>query len=101
MSFQQLPERLNAAEALVDCHLAQGRAEKTAILSGQRAISYCQLAESVNRFGHALLELGVRMEERVAFLLPDSPEWAYVFFGAIKIGAVAVPMNTLLSSKDY
>jgi benzoate-CoA ligase len=101
MSFQQLPERLNAAEALVDCHLAQGRAEKTAILSGQRAISYGQLAESVNRFGHALLELGVRMEERVAFLLPDSPEWAYVFFGAIKIGAVAVPMNTLLSSKDY
>jgi benzoate-CoA ligase len=101
MSAQQLPERLNAAEVLVDSHLAQGRADKTALLSGERAISYRQLSEAVNRFGHALLELGVRMEERVAFLLPDSPECAYVFFGAIKIGAVAIPMNTLLTSKDY
>jgi benzoate-CoA ligase len=33
--------------------------------------------------------------------LPDSPEWVYVFFGAIKIGAVAVPLNTMLSGKDY
>ena len=46
-------------------------------------------------------ELGVRMEERVALLLPDSPEWVYVFFGAIKAGAVAIPLNTLLASKDY
>ena len=34
-------------------------------------------------------------------LLPDSPEWVYVFFGAIKVGAVAIPLNTLLASKDY
>src|SRR5271157_4384925 len=101
MSGWQPPERLNAAEVLVDAHLAQGRAEKTAILSGERAISYRQLAEAVNRFGHALLELGVRMEERVAFVLPDSPEWAYVFFGTIKMGGVAIPLNTLLTSKDY
>ena len=57
--------------------------------------------EAVNRFGNVLQDLGVRMEERVAMLLPDSPEWVYVFFGAIKIGAVAIPLNTLLASKDY
>ncbi len=101
MSDTQLPERLNAAESLVDCHLAQGRAEKTAILSGDRAISYRQLAEGVNRFGHVLLDLGVQMEQRVAILMPDSPELVYAFFGAIKIGAVAIPMNTLLSGKEY
>ena len=96
-----LPERLNAATVLVDDHRAQGRAEKPAILCGPRTVSYAQLQEAVNRFGNALLELGVRMEERIAILLPDSPEWVYVFFGAIKIGAVAVPLNTLLASKDY
>lgn len=101
MSDVQLPRRLNAAAELVDAHLAQGRADKIAILSGERAITYRQLAEAVNRFGHALLELGVRLEERVAFLLPDSPEWAYVFFGAIKMGAVAIPLNNLLTSKEY
>ncbi|MHB1033023.1 MAG: benzoate-CoA ligase family protein [Pirellulales bacterium] len=97
----QLPERLNAAEALVDAHLAQGRAGQTVILSGDHAISYGQLLDAVNRFGNVLLDLPVRREERVALLLPDSPEWVYAFFGAIKIGAVAVPMNTLLTSKEY
>lgn len=101
MLFTQLPERLNASQTLVDSHLANGRSEKTAILSGDRAISYRQLQDSVNRFGNAMLELGVRREERVAILLPDSPEWVCAFFGAIKMGAVAVPMNTLLTAKEY
>jgi benzoate-CoA ligase family protein len=96
-----LPERLNAATLLVDEHLAQGRADKPAILCKRQTVTYAQLHQSVNRFGNVLLELGVRMEERVALLLPDSPEWAYVFFGAMKIGAVAIPINTLLSTKDY
>ena len=69
--------------------------------AARRRVTYAQLHEAVNRFGNVLLELGVRMEERIAILLPDSPEWAYVFFGAIKIGAVAIPLNTLLASKDY
>jgi len=41
------------------------------------------------------------MEQRVALLLLDSPQFAAAFFGAIKIGAVAVPMNTMLRPKDY
>jgi len=95
------PQRLNAATVLVDDHRAQGRAGKPAILCGPQTVTYAQLQEAVNRFGNVLLELGVRMEERIAILLPDSPEWVYVFFGAIKIGAVAIPLNTLLASKDY
>jgi benzoate-CoA ligase len=96
-----LPERLNAAEVFVGVHMDEGRAEKTAILCDGEAVSYGQLYERINRLGGALLELDVRPEERVAFLLPDSPAWAYVFFGAMKIGAVAVPLNTLLAPKDY
>jgi benzoate-CoA ligase len=101
MSPADLPERLNAAEALVDVHMGAGRADKTAILCGQQRVSYRQLHEAVNRCGNALLALGVRREERIAFLLPDGPEWAFVFFGAMKIGAVALPLNTLLTPKDY
>jgi len=41
------------------------------------------------------------MEERVAIIMPDCPECVYAFFGAIKIGAVAIPMNTLLMPADY
>jgi benzoate-CoA ligase len=101
MAELDLPERLNAAAVLVDSHLAAGRAGKAAILCGDRMVTYGQLHESVNRLGNALLTLGTRMEERMAILLPDSPEWVYAFFAAMKIGAVAVPMNTMLKPKDY
>jgi len=101
MSAVELPERLNAAAVFVDVHMTQGRAAKPAILCGDRTVTYADLDEGVNRFGNALRELGMRMEERVAILLPDTPEWAFAFFGTMKIGAVAVPMNTMLLAKDY
>ena len=101
MSMDELPERLNAAGVFVDVHVAEGRGAKPAILCGENTVTYDDLYEGVNRVGNALRELGVRMEERVAILLPDTPEWALAFFGSMKIGAVAVPLNTMLMSKDY
>lgn len=101
MASLKIAEEFNAATALVDAHVAAGRGEKTAVVCGDRAISYAELQDSVNRMGNALRRLGVRIEERVAMLLPDSPEWVFAFFGAIKLGAVAVPMNTMLRPNDY
>ena len=46
-------------------------------------------------------DLGIEIENRVLVILPDSPEFAYSFFGAIKIGAVAVPTNPWMFAKDY
>lgn len=101
MSAVEFPERLNAASIFVDRHLSEGRAAKAAILCGERAVTYRQLYDFVNRFGNALKTLSVRMEERVAILLPDTPEWVFAFFGSMKIGAVAVPLNTNLTAEDY
>ena len=101
MPAVELPEQLNAASALVDRHVAEGRGPKPAILCGPGTITYDGLLDGVNRVGNALKELGVRIEERVAMLLHDTPQWAFAFFGAMKIGAVAVPMNTMLLPKDY
>ncbi len=101
MSELELPQRLNAADVFVDSHLARGRGEKPAMVCGDRTVTYADLCQAVNRMGNLLRGLGVRVEERVAILLPDTPEWAFAFFGAIKIGAVAVPMNTMLKPKDY
>jgi benzoate-CoA ligase len=55
----------------------------------------------VNRCGSALRGVGVRPEDRVLLLLHDGPEFVYSFFGAIKIGAVPVPLNTLWKPADY
>ncbi|MFA5193549.1 MAG: AMP-binding protein, partial [Verrucomicrobiia bacterium] len=73
MSLPELPERLNAATVLVDSHLAAGRGEKPAILSGDEVITYAKLVENVNRVGNALRALGVRVEQRVAILMRDCP----------------------------
>src|ERR1700758_4543019 len=95
------PDIFNAAAYFVDRHIAEGRGEKIAIECGDRQLTYRQLFEGVNQAGHALKKLGVRPEERVLLLLQDTPEFAVSFFGAIKIGAVPVPVNTLLKPADY
>jgi benzoate-CoA ligase len=96
-----IPDIFNAADYFVDRHLREGRGAKVAIECGDEQVTYAELAEQVSRVGSALRErLGLRMEERVVLLLPDGPAFLYAFFGAIKIGAVPVPLNTLWTSAD-
>ena len=96
-----LPEFYNAATTFVDENIAQGRGGKIAIYYQDQEITYQEVREKVNRTGNALRDLGIEIENRVLLILPDSPEFAYSFFGAIKIGAVAVPTNPWMFAKDY
>ena len=96
-----LPDIYNAATTFVDENIAQGRGGKVAIYYQNRKITYREVFENVNRTGNALKDLGIEIENRVLVILPDSPEFAYCFFGAIKIGAVAVPINPWMFAKDY
>jgi benzoate-CoA ligase family protein len=96
-----LPDGYNAASAFLDGALAKGWGTRTAIRSGDQTLTYAQVAEGANRAGNALRALGVEMEQRVAVLLYDSPQFAYSFFGAMKIGGVPVPINTQLRPQDY
>ena len=64
-------------------------------------LTYGEVAERVNRAGNALAALGVEVEQRVLLALHDSPEFAAVFWGVVKLGAVAIPVNTLMSAEDY
>jgi len=89
-----LPETFNAATYFIDRNIHEGRAQSVAIECGEERVSYRQLFERTNRVGNALRSLGVRPEERVLLVLLDTPEFLYCFFGAIKIGAVPVPINT-------
>ncbi|MBN2239802.1 MAG: benzoate-CoA ligase family protein [Dehalococcoidales bacterium] len=97
----EVPESFNQAVYMIDRHLEEGRGENIAIYYEDKTITYAELAAMVNRTGNALKDLGVEMENRVMILLPDSPEFLYTYFGAMKIGAVPVPVNTLASSSDY
>jgi benzoate-CoA ligase len=57
-------------------------------------LSYADLQAVVNRAGNALAAAGVLPEQRVAIVLPDGVEFVAAFLGAMKIGAVPVPLNT-------
>jgi benzoate-CoA ligase family protein len=96
-----MADLFNLADHFVDRHIREGRGGKTAIRCEGRAFTYAQIAEHVNRAGNGLLTLGIRPTERVLLLLPDGPEFAAAYFGAIKIGAIAVPTNTALRPPDY
>lgn len=94
------PERFNAAEAFVDAHVRGGRGARTALRFEGRSITYADLAEETDRTAVALASLGVEMEHRVLLVLGDGPAFATAFWGTVKLGAVAVPVNPLTSDAD-
>lgn len=93
-----LPVWYNAVE-IMEKNL-EHRAGETALLTPERELTFGQVAAEVNRVGNALQDLGVRPGDRVAILSPDCAEWAVSFFACLKIGAVAVGMNTLLTVRE-
>ncbi|MFQ5818106.1 MAG: benzoate-CoA ligase family protein [Terriglobia bacterium] len=96
-----LPEPFNVATYFIDRHLAHGRADALAVLYEDNRFSYRQVAEQVNRAAQALARAGLGREDRVLLLLLDSPAFVAAFWGAIKLGAIPIPTNTLLTSDDY
>jgi benzoate-CoA ligase family protein len=96
-----VPRRYNAAVDFIDRHLGAGIADRTAVIDDRGGYTYRDLAQRVNRAGNALRALGVGMESRVAMCMLDAVDFPAVFWGAIKIGAVPVPLNTLLTPQDY
>ena len=101
MDPREIPARFNAAEYFVDRNVAEGRGSRIAFECGEERLSYAGLLAQVNRAGNALRALDVRIEERVALILLDTFAFPTCFFGAIKIGAVAVPINTLLRPYEW
>lgn len=98
---QEQFESYNVAVELVDANVEKGLGENVAIYYKDEEITYNQVQREVNKLGNSLKDLGVKMEDRVLLLLLDSPEFVYSFFGAIKIGAVPIPTNTMLKPEDY
>jgi len=94
------PEKYNAA-TLIDANLEAGRGEKTAIHFGDERITYRDLFNRVCAMGRALRALGVAREQRVLLILNDTPAFPAAFFGAMRVGAVPVPVNPLYKASDY
>jgi benzoate-CoA ligase family protein len=99
--FLELPRRYNAATHFIDRHIAEGRGSKTAFIDDKGSYTYAELNARVNRAGNLLKSQGVKPEQRVLLAMLDTIDFPTMFWGAMKIGAVPVPVNTLLTTPDY
>src|ERR1700684_4294572 len=81
--------------------LAREHPEKLAILGTGRALTYAELEALVARVAEALRSANCQPGERVLIALPDSAVLVAAFFGAAKIGAIAVPVNPMARAADY
>ncbi|MBI4083961.1 MAG: AMP-binding protein, partial [Candidatus Lambdaproteobacteria bacterium] len=96
-----LPERFNVAEHFLGLNAAPERARRPYLYCGEEVLTYGGLRAQVNRAANALRRLGVGPEQRVVLLVQESLLLPVCFWAAVKIGAVAVPLNTALRPADY
>lgn len=66
----------------------------------RREISWNVFNEKANRFANALLERGIKKGDKVAILLMNCIEWLPIYFGILKTGAIAVPLNFRYTSDE-
>jgi benzoate-CoA ligase len=97
----RVPRAYNATVDFIDRHVEEGRGARIAVRDDLGQYTYAELTERVNRAGNALRSLGVQEEQRVMIAMLDSVDFVAIFWGAMKIGAVPVPINTLLAAEDY
>jgi benzoate-CoA ligase family protein len=95
------PERFNMANYFLYHNVEEGRENKTCLYFEDQKWNYGEAANFSNRTGNALRQLGVEIEQRVLFVLPDCPEFVWSWFGAAKIGAVIAMVNPQLPVTDY
>jgi benzoate-CoA ligase family protein len=91
---------LNIADEFI-AKPARQHPNKTAVVGVTRQANYADLAHEVDRVAQALRDAGCHPGDRVLVVLPDSIEFIASFFGAAKIGALPVPVNSMAPPGDY
>ena len=95
-----MDQRFNASD-MVQAQVAAGRGDATALIASDATLTYEGLRRQVNRAGHALRALGVRREQRVLLVLDDTTAFPTLFLGAMRIGAVPVPVSVLDKDDNF
>jgi long-chain acyl-CoA synthetase len=91
-------ERVTMPEALT--RNAKQFSNHTALLYMGKKIFYPELERLVNRFGRALMDMGVKKGDKVAMLLPNIPQIVIANYATFRIGAVAVMNNPLYTERE-
>jgi benzoate-CoA ligase family protein len=91
-----MAELLNACEYLLDRRLAAGDGPRLALTGPAGEVTYASLHDRVVRTAAGMRAAGLQPEQRVLMLMADSPEFVVVYLAAMRIGAIPVPVSTML-----
>ncbi|HEY2506326.1 MAG TPA: benzoate-CoA ligase family protein [Streptosporangiaceae bacterium] len=91
-----MAELLNACEYLLDRRLTAGDGPRLALTGPAGEITYASLYDRVIRTAAGLRAVGLQPEQRVLMLMADSPEFVVAYLAAMRIGAIPVPVSTML-----
>lgn len=81
-------------------HTAQRTPDKTALIFRDTSISYAQLLQAVSAVAKGFQSLGIERGDRVAILMPNTPQFVMAYYACQAIGAIAVPANPLLKPDE-
>jgi long-chain acyl-CoA synthetase len=79
---------------------AQSHPERVALKLDDAELTYAQLDDAAARAAGLLRAHGVRRGDRVGIMLPNVPQFALAYYGALRLGAVVVPLNVLLKGRE-
>ena len=91
-----MAQPFNASESLLDRRLAAGDGDRLAVTGPAGDLSYAELAERVRRTAAGLRAVGVQPEQRILMVMADSPHFVVVYLAAMRVGAIPVPVSTML-----
>ena len=91
----------NVVDYLFEQRLSEAEAARPYLLLPERQFSFGELYRRVCQVGRLLQSIGVQPGDRVMFSVRDGIDFPALFLGAMKIGAVSLPINTFLAPADY
>jgi benzoate-CoA ligase family protein len=89
-------QTFNACEYLLDRRLDAGDGDRLALTGVDGSVTYAELLDRVRRYASGLRELGLQPEQRIVMFMADSPDFVAVYLAAMRIGAIPVPVSTML-----
>ena len=91
---------VHSAGALIE-RCGQAFGPRTAVVHGDRRVTYTEQLSRIRRTGRALLDLGLTKGDRVAILMSDRPDLLDVFYGALWAGLAVNPLNAKMDAEDH
>jgi benzoate-CoA ligase family protein len=91
-----MSEFFNACDYLLDRRVEAGDGPRLAVTGVEGDLTYDELHDRVRRTAGSLRELGLQPEQRLMMFMADSPDFLVVFLAAMRIGAIPVPVSTML-----